>query len=148
MATLKCWVIAKVIGSGEHGDAWRPSLSDDFPEIEWNDILFAQPPYVPAVTISRAICQGATALNIHQNVRSKVLAAEELVGEEWVDFVYQGVNWGKDAPFTEARWEQIRDGLVVLGVDENVIDTWWSNYPGATPRDFYLILKQYLGSQG
>lgn len=148
MAILKCWAIAKVIGDGTPKiNPYRPSLSDDFPEIEWHDVLYAEPPYVPAVVIARTVCQGATALAIHENNRSKILAAREVVGDEEIDFVYLGDNWGPDAPFTAPRWTEIRDGLVALGVDDSTVDTWRTNNPTATPRDFYLKLKQWYGKQ-
>ena len=147
---LKFWAISKVIGDGTpRTNPYRPSLSDDFPALEWRDILFAQPPYVPAVAISRAVADEAAALAVHQAVRSLVLAAmvwDENAGA-WGDYIRNSVNWGYDAPFTESRFNDVRDGLVALGTDAQTIDDWHTNHPNATPREFYTALKVFLRSQ-
>lgn len=150
MATLKFWVISKVIGDGTlRTNPYRPSLSDDFPALEWQDILFAQPPYVPAVTISRAIADESAAFAVHQAARSLILAAmtQDADTGEWADYIRNGVNWGYDAPFTESRFNDVRDGLVTLGADSQTADNWRTNHPNATPREFYTALKTFLGSQ-
>ena len=148
---LKSWAISKVLGDGTPGtNPYRPSIGDDFPGVGWHDILYAQPPYVPAVAISRALCEEATALQIHQGVRSLILAAEVWndVTEEWDDYIRNGTNWGRTAPFTDPRWIQIRDGLVALGMEAAQIDNWKTNNPDATPTEFYHALKVFLDSQG
>ena len=52
-----------------------------------------------------------------------------------------------DVTFPPARWTELRNSLVALGVDANTIDTWHSNNPDATPRDFGEAFKQFINSQ-
>ena len=148
MSTLKMWAISQVLGDGTpRTDPYRPSLSDDFPEIDWTDILFATPPFVPAVAISRTINDDTTGTAIHQSARSLILAAEEYVDDEWVDFIYSGANFGPEQPFAEWHWTQVRDGVVALGVDAQQIDDWRTANPDATKVDFYHALRNLLTGQ-
>jgi hypothetical protein len=148
MSILKMWAISRVIGDGTPGtNPYRPALSDDFPEIEWRDILVAAPPYVPPVAISRTINDDVTGVAIHQAARSLILAAQEDIGDEWVDYTRSGNNWGPDQPFFATHWTQIRDGLVQLGMDADDIDGWRSNHPNATRREFYGALLNFIKRQ-
>lgn len=52
-----------------------------------------------------------------------------------------------DVTFPPARWTELRDGLVAIGLDAGDVDTWYSNNPDATPRDFSIAFKQFINSQ-
>ena len=49
-----------------------------------------------------------------------------------------------DEPFLLARWTELRNGLIALGLDAGVIDNWRTNNPDATPRDFGEALKAFI----
>ena len=49
-----------------------------------------------------------------------------------------------DAPIQANRWTELRDAMVVLGVDADLIDKWKSNHPDATPRDFAEVFKEFI----
>ena len=42
------------------------------------------------------------------------------------------------------RWTALKAGLVSLGVDGAILDTWKSNNPDATPRDFGEAFKAFI----
>ena len=50
-----------------------------------------------------------------------------------------------DATFPPARWTELRNALVSLGLDSEVIDGWHDNNPDATPRDFGEAFKKFIG---
>ena len=148
MSDLKMWAISQMIGDGTpETNPYRPALSDDFPEIKWVDILVAAPPYIPAVAISRTINDDVTGTAIHQAARSLILAAEEWVDEAWVDYIYSGANFGPEQPFASWHWTQVRNGVVGLGVDAQVIDDWKTANSDATKVDFYHALRNLLTGQ-
>ena len=49
-----------------------------------------------------------------------------------------------DVTFPPARWTELRNSLVALGMDADTIDTWHDNHPDATPRDFGEAFKESI----
>ena len=49
-----------------------------------------------------------------------------------------------DVTFPPARWTELRNALVSLGLDAEVIDGWHDNNPDATPRDFGESFKKLI----
>lgn len=98
---------------------------------------------VPPVCVTEAIVYDIdVATAIHQHNQHLVLAFETVDGSE-----PPLEGWGKDDPFTEARWAQLRNGLVALGADPDVLDTWRGNHPDGTPAEFYNALDNYIKKQ-
>ena len=98
---------------------------------------------IPAVCVTEAIVYDIdVATAIHQHNQHLVLAFETVDGSE-----PPLEGWGKDDPFTENRWDQLRNGLVTLGADPAVLDTWRGNNPDGTPREFYNALDSYIQRQ-
>jgi len=148
MSDLKMWALSRVLGDGTPGtNPYRPSLSDDFPDITWTDILYSNPPYIPAVAISRTFNDDTVGVAIHNAANSLILAAEEWVDDEWVDFMYLGANFGPEQPFAEWHWTQIRNGLVNLGVPSTTIDNWKTANPDGTKVEFYHALLNFINGQ-
>ena len=52
--------------------------------------------------------------------------------------------YSTDAPIPPARWTELRDGMVMLGLDENLIDTWRDNNPEATPLDVAKAFVRFI----
>jgi hypothetical protein len=49
-----------------------------------------------------------------------------------------------DVPFMSSRWTELRNALVALGMDQDLIDTWRGNHPDATPRGFAEAFKNFI----
>ena len=82
-----------------------------------------------------------------------VLAAIDAVGKYFVlgvcpediagDPIPAGLEpYSTDAPILAARWDELRDGMVAMGMDAEKIDTWYDNHPGATPLQ---VKKAFTG---
>ena len=110
-----------------------------------SDILAVGYPIVPAVAIAACRCSVDVAAAIHGTAGYLVLAAEdEETGEP---LFYGGQYWGPDDAISAGRWTPLRNGLVALGVDEDTIDTWRTNNPEGTAREFFLALQVYIRQQ-
>lgn len=49
-----------------------------------------------------------------------------------------------DVAFPPARWTQLRNSLVALGLDAEIIDDWHDANPDATPREFGEAFKRFI----
>ena len=50
--------------------------------------------------------------------------------------------YSTDAPIPTARWTELRNGMVTMGMDAEKIDTWYANHPEATPLQ---VKKAFTG---
>lgn len=119
----------------------------------YKDMLAVAYPITPALSIVECVAEADVMVDIHEAVgpvtgsHYRVLAAVLKPGEDpaeappWLDGV------GPDVPFSPARWTQVRNGLVNLGVPAQTVDNWRTNNPDGTPREFFLALQQYIQGQ-
>jgi hypothetical protein len=108
-----------------------------------SDLITPAQNTVPAVCVTAAIVYDfATAQAIHAAATHLVLALETVDGSE-----PPISGWGPDDGFTTTLWNQIRSGLIALGMEDTVIDGWRTNNPDATRRDFYNALKNFITTQ-
>jgi len=49
-----------------------------------------------------------------------------------------------DVPMPPARWTTLRNALVQLGVDGDLLDTWAANHEDFTPKDFGEAFKAFI----
>ena len=107
------------------------------------DLITPAQDTVPAVAVTAAIVYDfATVQAIHAHNQHLVLALETVDGSE-----PPISGWGKDDGFTTTLWNQIRNGLVALGMEDTVIDGWRTNNPDATRRELYNALKNFITTQ-
>jgi hypothetical protein len=98
---------------------------------------------VPAVCVTAArVYDFDVATAIHAHNQHLVLALETYDGE---DPPIEG--WGKDDEFPPAQWTKIRDGLVAMGMDADLIDAERAAHPDATRRQFYHWLDREINGQ-
>jgi len=149
MAQVKAWVLNRVIGDGD-ASAWRGEVSDLATSngIRSEDVLRTDPPHAGIAITMIGPLTPAQALTVHNLPMYEVLAAQYTNAEEnGEDAGEPYPSWGTDDPFTDPRWVGVRDGLVAMGLDAVVIDTWKTNNPDGTPREFYHALSNYLGGK-
>ena len=100
---------------------------------------------VPAVCVTEAkVYDFDVAQAIHTHLQHLVLALEVVDPEDDPPIA----GWGKDDTFTAQLWTQVRDGLVALGVEAEVVDGWRDDNPTASRREFYNALKTFINQQG
>jgi hypothetical protein len=98
---------------------------------------------VPAVCVTAArVYDFDVAQAIHAHNQHLVLALETVDGSE-----PPIEGWGKDDGFPPAQWTKIRNGLVAMGADPEVIDGWRTANPDGTRREFYFALERYIDRQ-
>jgi hypothetical protein len=100
---------------------------------------------VPAACIVVAqVTNQATILDIDNAAKHFVLGVDgpqDLHGE---DLPAGLLPYQFDEPFPSARWDELRAGLIALGLSASAIDNWRSNNPDATPRDFGEAFKDFI----
>ena len=99
---------------------------------------------VPAACIVIVTVTAASVLlAIDNTVKHFVLGVEgpDLNGEDLPSGL---LPYEFDTPMPFARWDELRNALVSLGVDADTIDNWYTNHPDATPRDLREAFKAFI----
>ena len=52
--------------------------------------------------------------------------------------------YATNVPMPGARWTQLRNGMVFLGMDAELLDRWKSNHPEATPLDIAQAFRSFI----
>jgi hypothetical protein len=98
---------------------------------------------VPAVCVTACkVYDFDVAVAIHSHNQHLVLALETIDGSD-----PPIAGWGKDDGFQPAQWTKIRDGLVAMGMDADLIDAERAAHPDATRRQFYHWLDREINGQ-
>jgi hypothetical protein len=126
------------------GDVYRYGVTTEGIR-SWADVLGISYPFDPPLHIAECVSELSVAIDIHGDSKYRILAAEVADPEDETPSQIEG--WGRNDPFTQARWTPIRDGLVTVGVPDTVVDNWWTNNPGATPLEFKNALVAWARAQ-
>jgi hypothetical protein len=97
----------------------------------------------PACVTIVQVTNAAVLLDIDNHAKHFVLGVEgpDLNGD---DLPAGLLPYEFDTSIPSARWDELRDGMVTLGINATAIDSWRTNYPAATPRDFAKKFKTLI----
>ena len=52
--------------------------------------------------------------------------------------------YATNVPMPAARWTELRNGMVTLGMDGDLLDRWKDNHPDATPLDIAQAFRSFI----
>lgn len=55
---------------------------------------------------------------------------------------FDAYDW--DVAFPPARWTELRNALVAIGLDADDVDGWKDNHPDATPKEFAEAFDRFI----
>ena len=97
----------------------------------------------PATIVIVQVTAESVLFAIENHVKHIVLGIDnpDLLGDELPPNLLP-FDW--DVTFPPNRWTVVRDGLVSIGMEAELIDDWHDANPDATPREFAEAFKNFL----
>jgi hypothetical protein len=101
---------------------------------------------IPAACIARVqVTNAATLADIDAAAKHFVLGVRVVNSEDALPPALE--PYAYDVALPSARWDELRGGMISLGIDADRIDNWRDNHPNATPLDVRNAFRALISQE-